>query len=310
MYLCGISYLKSKTMRLFSLASILLVILAVSSCTVSKQVKQLNYDAQKAYEASDYGTALSSYEQIISIKTDRKQKVDGVVYRNAGLSAWKLGETGKTIEYLEVAKQKDAANAPTYSSLAKAYLEIDNLSREINNLQEYVELYPEGEEIDEVRTQLFIAYVESNNWHYAIELWDQLKPSHREEDKVLVGYMKTLRALDRNENIIALAKKINKIDSNNLDALQVLAQEYYRMAEDSYQAEMKAYENNRTNRQYRQLLAALEVINANFRTSRDYFERLYELDPNPRFATFLGNIYTRFDNKQRADYYYRKAKGQ
>lgn len=310
MYLCGISYLKSKTMRLFSLASILLVILAVSSCTVSKQVKQLNYDAQKAYETSDYGTALSSYEQIISIKTDRKQKVDGVVYRNAGLSAWKLGETGKTIEYLEVAKQKDAANAPTYSSLAKAYLEIDNLSREINNLQEYVERYPEGEEIDEVRTQLFIAYVESNNWHYAIDLWDQLKPSHREEAKVLVGYMKTLRALDRNENIITLAKQINRIDPNNLDALQVLAQEYYRMAEDSYQAEMKAYENNRTNRQYRQLLAALEVINSNFRTSRDYFEKLYELDPNPRYATFLGNIYTRFDNKQRADYYYRKAKGQ
>ena len=127
---------------------------------------------------------------------------------------------------------------------------------------------------------------------------------------MLTGYLKTLRALERPENIINLAKKINKIEPNNIDALEVLATEYYRIAEDSYQTEMKAYEQNRTNRQYRQLLAALEVINANFRTSRDYFEKLYKLDPNPRYATFLGNIYTRFDNKKQADYYYKKAKGE
>jgi hypothetical protein len=80
------------------------------------------------------------------------------------------------------------------------------------------------------------------------------------------------------------------------------------MAEDSYQKEMRAYEKNKTTRQYRQLLKALEVINANFKTSRDYFERLYKLNPDPRYATFLGNIYTRFDNKKQANYYYRKAK--
>lgn len=289
-------------MRLFTLLVAISALFAISSCTVSKQVKQLKYDAQKAFDAEDYQAAFVSYEKIIFLNSERNKKVDGVVYRNAGIAASEVGETHKAIDYLENAKQHGAANARTLSSLAKAYLEIDNLSREINNLQEYIEHYPQGEEIEQVRRQLFIAYVESTNWQPAIELWDKLEASHKEEAKVLTGYLKTLRALERPENIINLAKKINKIEPNNIDALEVLATEYYRIAEDSYQTEMKAYEQNRTNRQYRQLLAALEVINANFRTSRDYFEKLYKLDPNPRYATFLGNIYTRFDNKKQADY--------
>jgi hypothetical protein len=71
---------------------------------------------------------------------------------------------------------------------------------------------------------------------------------------------------------------------------------------------MKAYQKNRTNKQYRQLLNALETINADLQRSRDYFERLYKSNPDPRYAQYLGNIYTRFDNKKRADYYYRRAK--
>jgi hypothetical protein len=82
------------------------------------------------------------------------------------------------------------------------------------------------------------------------------------------------------------------------------------MAEDAYQNEMKDYENNKTNRQYRHLLKALDEINENFRIARDYLERLYEINPTPRHATMLGNIYTRFDNKQRASYYYGRSKEQ
>jgi Flp pilus assembly protein TadD len=61
-------------------------------------------------------------------------------------------------------------------------------------------------------------------------------------------------------------------------------------------------------KQYRQLNDALKTINADFKRARDYFEKLYRVNPDPRYATYLGNIYTRFSNKQKADYYYGRAK--
>ena len=107
-----------------------------------------------------------------------------------------------------------------------------------------------------------------------------------------------------------IAHTLIKLDPKNIDALEILGTAYYRMAEDAYQNEMKDYENNKTNRQYRHLLKALDEINENFRIARDYLERLYEINPTPRHATMLGNIYTRFDNKQRASYYYGRSKEQ
>jgi tetratricopeptide (TPR) repeat protein len=295
-------------MKLSRLIIVLSAVLFISSCTVSKQVKQLNYDAETAYQAGDYQLALNSYEELISLRTDRNKKVEGLVYQKAGLAAWEIEEAQKAIDYLEKAKQTSAVNSKTLATLAKAYLKIDNLSREINNLEEYVEKYPQGEELNEVNRQLFIAYIESTNWDLAKNLWPSLDSEYHSDPRVMDGYLKLNRQLGESENLVDMARQLLKIEPNNLEALEVLAQEFYKMAEDSYQKEMRAYERNKTTRQYRQLLKELEVINANFKTSRDYFERLYKLDPNPRYATFLGNIYTRFDNKKQANYYYKKAK--
>ena len=55
-------------MRLFTLLVAISALFAISSCTVSKQVKQLKYDAQKAFDAEDYQAAFVSYEKIIFLK--------------------------------------------------------------------------------------------------------------------------------------------------------------------------------------------------------------------------------------------------
>lgn len=200
-------------------------------------------------------------------------------------------------------------NDKTLYTLALAYLEVDNLSKEINHLEEYVERYPNGEDTDEVNGQLFLAYVRSLNWDKASALWPQIDGKYQSQAKYIEGHMKVCESLKHFDQMSRAALQLLKMDRNNCSALETLAIHYYHMAEDRYQTEMKAYEKNRTNRQYKQLLNALEEINANFRTSRDYFERLYKLNPDPRFANYLGNIYTRFENKKQADYYYRKAKG-
>ncbi|MFW6352275.1 MAG: hypothetical protein ACOC2E_07790, partial [Bacteroidota bacterium] len=77
--------------------------------------------------------------------------------------------------------------------------------------------------------------------------------------------------------------------------------------EHRYQKEMKAYEKNRTRKQYKQLLDAFEVLNADFRRSLNYYLKLYEMKPEPRYARFIGNVYLRFDDKKKARYYHEKA---
>jgi len=279
-----------------------------TSCTVSKQMSQLKTDATLAFEKSDYSAALNAYDSLISLGTSRGKEADGAIYRNAGLAAWEVGQTQKTLDYLERAKELEAANGATYFTLAKAYLKIDNLSREIINLNIYLDSYPSGDEIDGVRCQLFLAYVKSENWDLAVDLWDNLHSDCKDSHNVLIAYLKMVKRSGDTEKVVATAERILKHEPGNTEAMESLAIELFNSAEAAYQSEMKAYQKNRTNKQYRQLLNALEIINADFQRSHDYFERLYKSNPDPRYAQYLGNIYTRFDNKQRADYYYLRAK--
>jgi hypothetical protein len=103
-----------------------------------------------------------------------------------------------------------------------------------------------------------------------------------------------------------VSEKILKMDRNNTLALEYLGEHYFWKAENRYQEEMKAYEANRTTRQYRQLLAALDEINKEFRLSRDYFMRLWNQNPESRYATYLRNIHLRFGDDERADYFQKR----
>jgi len=295
-------------MRLKRFALItLLFVFALTACTVSKQLKQLGIQAQYQYKEGNYAEAYSLYDEIISIKTGQGKDAEANVYQNAGIAALHVDRVSDAINYLEKVKERSSANAQTYYYISKAYLKVDNLSREIINLEEFTRMYPDKEEIADVNHQLFMAYVRSENWDKAHTQWTLLSSKQQEEVLTIEGYVKVVQHLGHPNEVLSLAKKLLQSDSKNVLGLEVLAVHYYNLAENSYQSEMKAYEKNRTNRQYKQLLAALKVINKNFKTSSDYFESLYKLKPEPRFANYLGNIYTRFENKSKANYYYSKA---
>jgi hypothetical protein len=99
------------------------------------------------------------------------------------------------------------------------------------------------------------------------------------------------------------ADKIIQLVPDNVTALEWLGETFYRRAEESYQAEMKAYEKTHTHMQYLHLTQELKVINANFKKSLDCFTKLWKIDQKKSYATYLTNIYTRFDNKEKADYF-------
>jgi len=265
-------------------------------------------DANNAFSAGDYQKALTNYEEIVELKKLEKKRPDSTIYQNAGISAWELKQTDKAIQYLEIAKRYPIATDKTYSILAKIFLEKDNLSKEITNLEAYTTKYPQGSEIQAMRKQLFNAYLKSENWDSSYKLWTSIDPKDQNDAKMLNSYFKVCEKLNYKNQLDGVAQKLLKADANNIDALEHFAEKYYWLAENSYIKEMKAYNEHKTQEQYQKLLAAFKVLNENYKISRDYFLRLYQISPKSRYATFLGNIFTRFENKEKADYYYNLAK--
>ncbi|MGE0078513.1 MAG: tetratricopeptide repeat protein [Bacteroidales bacterium] len=286
----------------------IILLLILSGCAASKQAKQLNNDANSALANGDYEKALASYESIIASNKANNKETPGSIYNYAGIAAWNLQQVDKSLDYLETAKKLSASTDETFSTAAKAYKKIDNLSREISNLEEYVERYPQGKEITPVRSQLFDAYVRSENWEPGEQLWPLLDSTSHNNTQYLTGYLRIKRKLAKGEESFALAKQLLKMDKNNIEALETIAEKHYNTADDVYVKEMKAYEKNKTMKQYNKLTDALKKVNQDYKTARDYFERLYKLNPDPKYAKLLGNIYTRFENKEKANYYYRLSK--
>ena len=226
----------------------------------------------------------------------------------AGLSAHALGSTRQSIDYLEKAIKTGGANAETYSALANNYRRIDNLSREISALESYMENHPEGKEISEIRNRLFIIQVDIDNFDQADLLWRQLYTRDLSDEELLFAGLKLNRHFERTETCDVLARKVLSQNDRSLDALDWLARRHYWMAENRYQAEMKAYEFNRTRAQYARLLEAFKALNEDFKIALDYFQKLYELKPEKEYAHFIGNIYLRFEDKQKASYWHEKSK--
>lgn len=290
----------------FSLLPVLFAgVLLIGSCSLLKPVAEIDEEkeAREAYSAGNYELALEEYERLIESRRNSEQEVDGEFFHCAGLAAFNLGLTSRALDYLERARHTDAVNDQTYAALARAYREIDNLSREITHLENYLTNYPEGDQAESLRIRYFETLAESKNWQQAYELWPELREDARDDDGLLTHYFQVNLALGHEDTADELAEKLLEIDKDNTDALDRLARKYFNRAEKRYQEEMDAYNKNRTHRQYAQLLAAFEELNKDFRTSLSYFLKLYDQNPSREYASFLHNIYTRFENDERARYY-------
>lgn len=285
--------------------SLLLIFLLLASCASLRQGSQLTNKAYQAFRNEEYETALASYEEFIQQHQDDVTLIPDSIYRDAGLSAFHLDQPGKALEYLNNIRHSEAANAPTQYALALLNREIDNLSREITALESYVENYPEGDHINNMKERLFETYAVSENYDKALSLWPEIEDNARKNESLLNHYFTILKELEKDEDeLYAVAKELLALNPDNTDALYYLATFYFYRAENRYQAEMEAYEKNRTHRQYAKLLKAFDEVNADFRKSLNHFLHLYNIDPQRRYARFIGNIYLRFEDREKARYYH------
>lgn len=277
--------------------------LAFTACTPGKKLSQINTTAEAAYQAGNYAAALQSWEQVIQSHELAATTRECPVYGRAGQAALQLGQTRKAISYLEKDQYSVAVNATTYQNLATAYREIDNLSKEMDALETYVKKYPAGEDYRQVQKRLFETYVESERWDRVLEYWAGLPDESKEDPQLLEGFFTANKSLKNEDACDEIARTLLQNDAENMLALDYWGKKYYYKAEDRYRTEMMAYENKKTNKQYRILLSALDEVTADFKKSLGYFKTLYKLDPSPVHAKYLGYIYGRLDDKKKEKYY-------
>jgi tetratricopeptide (TPR) repeat protein len=174
-------------------------------------------------------------------------------------------------------------------------------------LSDFLEMFPDDEKSDEVRLRLFETYMISENWEPALQIWPMINDADKNNVTMLEQWFKLNEALENDAVCDSIADQLLELDSNNLIALEWKAVNLFKSAEDRYNREMKAYENNRTNKQYKKLLDELDKSTNEFQTALNWFETLYKNDPQPRYALYMSNIYVRFNDKEKADYYRKKA---
>jgi hypothetical protein len=293
-------------MRIIAWIAFTGIILVASGCTGGKNLQTASA-VEDAFRSGDYRTALENSETIIRLAEEKGRQSEGQVYTIAGISAYEIEEYNKSLKYLEQARGLDHRDEGLYWYLAMNYRRIDNLSKEITALETYASLFPEGENIRDVRRRLLRTCIESENYQMAEEIWTLMDSTSREDLENLETWL-LLNQGQENESLCdSLSSVILQKDPENESALRWTAESHFWKAENSYQYQMRAYKQNRTRNQYTILLKAFEQVNIDFRKSRDYFLKLYEMNPDPKYARFLGNIFTRLEDRSKADYYKKLA---
>lgn len=290
-------------MRFTSIIQVLFIFLIIQGCAI----QQLTNEGQSAYEKGHYESALHQFEQVIEKNKSKGDRANAEIYYKAGMSAWQLDQTQKAIRYLERAEYLEYPSPKLYITLARAAKSIDNLSKELEALENYHKRYPQGDLIDSMSVRLFDTYVESENWQKAEDLWPEIKDQAQYNTDLLTGYLTVNKNLDNKMVAGKLAEKILDLDSQNKKALEWLGKKYFWQAENTYVKEMTAYKNNRTTSQYNRLLNKLDEVYPTFEKARDYFLKLYKLDPKPKYADFLGKIYKRLQEEQKSEYYFNRS---
>jgi len=274
------------------------------ACTSTKNVTDIKDTARVSFDSGNYAEALSQYESIIADYKSQQKTSECPVFSQAGISAFHLDQTDKALEYLKQATYTAYTDENTYATQARIYRNIDNLSLEIEALEDYVKKYPDGAEIMQMKLRLYETYVESENWDLANNLWPDIEPQAKAEINYIESQYSVNEALGNLDKVEQLADQLLDMNDENVTGLEFMAKKYYNIAENRYQAEMEAYEKNKTRKQYAILLEALDEITADFKISLGYFETLYKINPLPAYANYMGNIHARFNDEEKANYYH------
>lgn len=294
----------SKITLILSLFISLLFVGCSSTSTLSNQTDK----ASAAFTTGDYETAFNTYDSFIRDQESKDKEVTGEIYGAAAKAALQLNKFIEAEKYFKMAFYKQSGDADLYAQMSEVYKKMDNLSKELDALEFYDSHFINDSRHNTLKKRLFELYVESENWNKAVDLWPSFDLDNQAELHLMELYLVVQKALDKKETADKFAALILKKDVTNRNALEWNAEKYFWKAENTYQAALDAYEKNKTNKQYNVMLKTLDSVTLDFKKALKYYKMLYKLYPSKDYAKYIANVYTRFQDKKNADYYYKLAK--
>lgn len=290
-----------------SIIFILFIALFLGSCSSTTSISKNTDSASQALATGDYETAYTLYNSYIQQHKEAKKEVEGNIFASAGKAALKLNKIEEAEAYFKEAYYKKYADADMYNDMISIYKKQDNLSKEMDALEFFTQNFATDSRFTKINNRLFATYIESENWDKAVDMWPFFTAKTQKEIPLMELYLIAQKKLDNNAVADKLALDILNYNGKNKIALEQLASKYFWKAENNYQAEIEAYEKNKTNKQYNIMLKALDGITADFKKSLAYYQKLYKLYPSKEYAKYIANIYTRFQDKNNADKYRKLA---
>jgi tetratricopeptide (TPR) repeat protein len=287
--------------RISFLATILFIVI-LAGCSGPKIVAPsltTKEVAVNATNAGNYDEAVKAWKTHFDEQT--LAQIPGSDFALAAQMAFKSGDNEQAVKWFDQARYKNFADAEMYKTLAAIFRKQQNISKELSAL-EYYKANFEGD-MNDVNVRLFELYQEVNLMDEALIAWDGMNEVSKNDIINLKPYFKINKSLEKTELCDSLALVILDKEPLNVDALEWVGKKYYWQGENRYQEEMEKYNNNKTNKQYKILLNELEKSTADFKKALPYFEKLWKIEPGEKYASFFANIYARFGDESKVNYY-------
>ena len=289
-------------MKLISFLLGLIIVVFLAGCSGPKvTVTGVSQKAvaEKATTDGNFTQAVEAWKQYFSVQPI--SEILGDDYAEAAQTAFKINDVNLAISWFDQARFKNFADAEMYATLGKIYRSQQNISKELSALEFYASNFTEN--LNEVNRRLFEIYFEIKMFDEAIGAWNKMDANVKNEISNLKTYFKINRDKENTEVCDSLSLVILEKEPANIDALEWNGNKFYRLGENRYQREMEKYNKNKTNKQYKILLTELDLATADFKRALPFFEKLWKIEPGEKYASYFANIYARFGDEAKVNYY-------
>nr|WP_319509461.1 hypothetical protein [uncultured Draconibacterium sp.] len=277
----------------------LMIALFFASCGAPKVLTTAKNEAESFEAQGNFSQALSAWTSYFN--TTEIETVAGADFAQAAKTAFKAGNAAQAVGWFDQARYKNYADAEMYKSLAAIYQQQDNLSKELSALEYVKDNY--GTESTDVNARLLAIYTEIDANEKAVAVWKTMDSSSKNEEANLQNYFEVNKALEREAVCDSLANVLLDKNAENLEALEWNAKKYYWAGQNRYEREMAKYNANKTRKNYNTLLKELDLVTADFKKALPYLNKLWKLNPGKEYAGYLANIYARFGDEEKTEYY-------
>ncbi|MGQ7870297.1 hypothetical protein [Sunxiuqinia sp. sy24] len=288
-----------------SRTGILIVVMAliVGGCGAPKVTTSYRNIAEQAVAEGNFEAATANWRLYFEQQTLEENEIEPQYFAEAAKMAYQADRTDLALSWFEQAQASKYADPQMYLNLVALYRQKNNLSKELDALEFYQTNYQNQTDLEGVNARLFAIYSQINEREKALAFWPTMSLEDRQKEEHLDAYFSIQKKLKNEAVCDSVAAEILAINPKHVAALEWLGIKYYNQAETRYQSELKKYEENHTRVQHIKLTQALKTVTADFQKALSYFKPLWEMDQNSRYAAYLVNIYTRFEDPETANIY-------